>query len=123
AYLGEHGFSGADIQPAGISVNQWNNNGIDQIQVRQQFRLRTTKIAEAKAAHAGQAALLARGVALEDGGPSIAYSFTKLNDVKPAMIAAATVDARKGAEQFAKDSGASVGGIRSASQGYFSIQS
>ena len=39
------------------------------------------------------------------------------------MIAEATKDARKGAEQFAKDSGASVGGIRSASQGYFSIQS
>lgn len=123
AYLGEHGFGAADLQPAGISVNQWNNNGVDQIQVRQQFRLRTTKIAEAKAAHAGQAALLARGVALEDGGPSIAYSFTKLNAVKPAMIAEATKDARKGAEQFAKDSGANVGGIRSASQGYFSIQS
>jgi len=123
AYLGEHGFTTADLQPAGISVNQWTNNGVDQIQVRQQFRLRTTKIADAKAAYAGQAVLLARGVALEDGGSSIAYSFTKLNDVKPAMIAEATKDARKGAEQFAKDSGASVGGIRSASQGYFSIQS
>lgn len=122
-FLGEHGFGETDVQPAGISVSQWNNNGVDQIQVRQQFRLRTTKIAAARRAHAGQAALLQRGVALEEGGPSMVYSFTRLNDVKPAMIAAATRDARKGAEQFAKDSGAGVGGIKSASQGYFSIQS
>jgi len=123
AYMGQFGFGEADVQPAGISVSQWNNNNVEQIQVRQQFRLRTTKIAEAKRAHAAQAALLERGVALEEGGTSIVYSFTKLNDVKPAMIAEATKDARKGAEQFAKDSGASVGGIKSASQGYFSIQS
>ena len=49
------------------------------------------------------------------------YNFTKLNEVKPAMIAAATRDARSGAEQFAKDSGTEVGGIKSATQGYFSI--
>jgi len=50
------------------------------------------------------------------------YSFTALNDIKPEMIAAATQNAREAAEQFAKDSGASVGAIRSATQGYFSIQ-
>ena len=49
------------------------------------------------------------------------YSFTKLNDIKPQMVAAATKDARAAAEQFAKDSGADVGGIKSATQGYFSI--
>lgn len=122
-YLADYGFKPEDVQTAGISVSQWNNNGVDQIQVRQQLKLRTTDIAAAQRAHAGQAALLARGVALEDAGPSMVYSFTKLNDVKPEMIAAATKDARKGAEQFANDSGASVGGIKSASQGYFSIQS
>lgn len=49
------------------------------------------------------------------------YSFTKLNDIKPEMIAAATQNAREAAEQFANDSGATVGAIRSATQGYFSI--
>jgi len=37
------------------------------------------------------------------------------------MVAEATRDARASAEQFAKDSGASVGTIKNATQGYFSI--
>jgi hypothetical protein len=37
------------------------------------------------------------------------------------MVAAATRNARDAAEQFAKDSGTGVGGIRSATQGYFEI--
>jgi hypothetical protein len=38
------------------------------------------------------------------------------------MIANATADTRKAARQFAEDSGSRVGAIRSASQGYFSIE-
>ncbi len=53
------------------------------------------------------------------GGPT--YLFTKLNDLKPEMIAEATASAREGAEQFAKDSGSHLGGIRQASQGVFQI--
>ena len=37
-------------------------------------------------------------------------------------LAEATKDARASAEQFAQDSGADVGGIRKATQGYFSIE-
>ena len=50
-----------------------------------------------------------------------AGTFTKLNDIKPEMVAAATKDARAAAEQFAKDSDTSVGGIKQATQGYFEI--
>jgi len=53
------------------------------------------------------------------GGPT--YLFTKLNDIKPPMIAEATASARQAAEQFAKDSGSALGSIRQATQGYFSI--
>ena len=51
----------------------------------------------------------------------MAYSFTRLNDVKPKMIAEATKSAREAAEQFARDSDTKVGGIRQASQGLFTI--
>jgi hypothetical protein len=37
------------------------------------------------------------------------------------MIAEATQNARRSAERFARDSGASVGRIKTASQGYFSV--
>jgi uncharacterized protein len=64
--------------------------------------------------------LVRQGVVLQDfQGPS--YIFTKLNDVRPAMIAEATAAARTGAEQFAKDSGAPLGSIKSAGQGSFEI--
>jgi hypothetical protein len=49
------------------------------------------------------------------------YVFTKLNDIKPEMIAEATKNAREAGQQFAKDSNSSLGSIRFANQGYFSI--
>jgi hypothetical protein len=53
------------------------------------------------------------------GGPT--FLFTGLNELKPAMIAEATAQARKAAEQFAQDAGSSLGGIRQANQGVFEI--
>ncbi len=44
-----------------------------------------------------------------------------LNDIKPAMIKEATVNAFDAETQLADDSGAHVGGIINASQGVFSI--
>lgn len=64
--------------------------------------------------------LIAQGVILAQGSAPN-YMFTKLNDVKPDMIAQATKSAREGAQKFAEDSGAKVGGIKSASQGLFTI--
>ncbi|HCG7365564.1 TPA: SIMPL domain-containing protein [Vibrio parahaemolyticus] len=51
----------------------------------------------------------------------IEYSFTKLNDIKPDMIEEATKNAREVAQKFAKDSQSSLGKIKRATQGQFSI--
>jgi hypothetical protein len=116
------GFKPADVSMAGTGVSQFfdSNRGQNSVTVRQRLQLRTNDVAKARAAFARQFELIRSGVALEEG-TAMVYNFTKLNDVKPAMIAAATKDARKGAEQFASDSGTSVGGIKQATQGYFSV--
>ena len=65
-------------------------------------------------------AIVKDGVIISDAtGPS--YSFTKLNEIKPEMIAEATKDARASAERFAADSNSDVGAILKANQGYFQI--
>jgi hypothetical protein len=49
------------------------------------------------------------------------FLFTRLNDIKPDMIEAATRNAREVATRFAQDSDSQLGKIRRASQGQFSI--
>lgn len=51
------------------------------------------------------------------------YKFTQLNSIKQDMLKEATINARKTAEQFAKDSNSKVGKIKYANQGLFSISS
>ncbi|GLT02122.1 SIMPL domain-containing protein [Sphingobium jiangsuense] len=120
-YFRALGFKAEELKPIGAGVNQYLNNGIPNITITQKMQLRTTDIARAQRAVAQQFDLVRRGVTLQEGS-AMTYSFTKLNDIKPAMVAEATKDARKAAEQFAQDSGIGVGSIKSATQGYFSIE-
>jgi uncharacterized protein len=53
------------------------------------------------------------------GGPI--FIFTRLNQLKPSMLAEATGNAREAAQQFATNSRTAVGGIRQANQGVFVI--
>ena len=92
--------------------------------VRQTLMVRTTQPATVLATSQRMGELVSAGVVLsseEYGGGGPTFLFTKLNDVKPAMIAEATANAREAAEQFAKDSRTSLRGIRQASQGVFII--
>lgn len=70
-----------------------------------------------------QTELLKQGIAIAGGDYryNVSYEFTGLNNVKPQMIEEATKNARAAAEKFAKDSDSSLGKIRNASQGQFSI--
>ena len=122
AFFARMGFRPQDLSDAGATVNQFydSNRGQESVTVRRQMQLRTNDVMRARNAYARQFELIRDGVAIDEGS-SMVYSFTRLNDVKPAMIAEATRDARRGAEQFARDSGAAVRGIRAATQGYFSI--
>ena len=117
-----HGFTDKDLSDTGASVNQFydNNRGQNSVTVRQRIQLRTNDVMRARAAFARQADLIRGGVALEDGSGMV-YSFTRLNQIKPEMIAEATKNACDSALQFARDSGTGVGGILSATQVYSAI--
>ena len=90
--------------------------------------LRTEKVPQALRALRRTGDLVSRGVLIggeggegaAGGGPQ--FDYTKLNAIKPALIAEATANARRSAEQFAKDSGARLAGIRTANQGVVSIE-
>lgn len=114
------GFPAAELQPSGANVSQYTDNGVPRVTVRQRMTLRTHDIARAQAAVRRQFELVNAGVVLEEGS-GMTYTFTRLNTIKPEMVAVATRDARAAAEKFAKDSGTGVGGIKNATQGYFEI--
>ena len=72
---------------------------------------------------AAQSQLLSKDIILENGWEATPqFLFEGLNEIKPEMIEVATKNARQVAEKFAKDSGSSLGKIRTASQGTFSIE-
>lgn len=104
-------------------AQQYRSNAIDgnRFIITQNVQIRSTQVDLVEQLSRQTGDLVKQGLILQDNqGPS--FVFTKLNDVKPDMIAAATRNAREAAEKFAEDSGAGVGNILRASQGYFSIE-
>lgn len=94
--------------------------------IKQTVVVRSTKPDLVAAASQRVGTLVNAGVVLSSGaeyGPSAGptFVFTKLNELKPPMIAEATSRAREAAAQFARDSRSSLGGIRQANQGVFEI--
>ena len=82
----------------------------------------TDKVDEIIALQSRQGELLQRGIATAASWEyQTVYSFTKLNEIKPAMIETATKNARGTAEKFAADSDSKLGKIKRATQGQFTI--
>lgn len=125
-FLAQQGYPDAAVTLGRLEVSDTQAQAYGATDGRPRFILsqtvivRTNDVDRVQATSRAMNELVRQGVLLQDyTGPS--YVFTKLNDVRPAMIAEATASARTGAEQFAKDSGTAVGSIREASQGYFEI--
>lgn len=93
--------------------------------IKQTVVVRSTRPDLIRAASQKVSDLVSNGVVLSSGGEygngGPTFVFTGLNKLKPQMIGEATARARESAEQFARDSHSSIGGIRKASQGVFEI--
>jgi len=82
--------------------------------------LRSNDVPKALAVLRRSGELVGRGVMIGEGSAPD-FDYTRLNDIKPALIAEATANARESAVQFARDSESRLGGIRSANQGVVTI--
>lgn len=129
-FLEAHGIGGDSIEMQNLMVNDMLSNPYRSTEagnryiIAQTVMVRSQKPGLIRAASQDIGALVDAGVVLSPeyegaGGPT--YLFSRLNDIKPGMIAEATVNARRAAENFANDSGSEIGGIRRANQGVFVI--
>lgn len=86
--------------------------------------VKTPKVELVRSALGATDELLKSGVVLDggEGGPANPrFVVSAFNDLRPQLLADATRNARAMAQQFAADSGARVGSIRSANQGMIQI--
>lgn len=125
-FLAAQGYQPNEIDLGRLEVTDQFAREYQQQNVAARYRVaqtvivRTTNVDRVQATTRQLDQLIRQGVVLQDyTGPS--YIFTRLNDVRPAMIAEATASARTGAQQFAHDAKTELGGIRSATQGSFEI--
>jgi uncharacterized protein len=89
----------------------------------QSLRVRSADVQRVAALSRQLGELVRAGVVLVSDHPSNGprYLYTRLNDVKPEMIAQATAAARAAATQFARDAGSPLGPLGRADQGVFQI--
>lgn len=109
------------------SAQQYGNNAKAEFRysAQQTVTVYSTKIGAVREVMGKLAELGKTGIVFSAGNyqSETEYLFTRLNEVKPEMIEEATRKAREVALKFAEDSESSLGKIRRASQGQFSINS
>lgn len=128
AFLKEAGLTDAEIEVASPQVTDAqaemyaNQKSRYRYSMTQTVTVSSDKVDLVRDLLVRQSDLIKAGVTLVgDYSWRTSFQFTGLNTVKPAMIEEATKNARASAEKFAQDSGSSLGKIRRANQGQFSI--
>ena len=131
AFLSRHGIDTSAVQLQGLEVSDAFANRFPgeragpRFVIQQTIIVRSSKPEVVMATSQRVSELVGAGVVLSSsgeygmGGPT--FVFSRLNQLKPSMVAEATANARAAAEQFAKDSRSALGEIRRASQGVFVI--
>ena len=130
SFLKRHQIKAADISsnPPAItdkSAQRYGNSATPQFRysATQTVTVYSNDIATVRTVMGTLAELGKEGIVFnrEDYEARPEYIFTRLNEVKPAMIEEATRKARAVAMKFAQDSQSQLGKIKRASQGQFSI--
>lgn len=122
------GFAPEDIQMGNTSTNDnWANyydrRPDNHYTLNSSVIISTDKVDLVIASQGSISELLNEGIILNSYDWSIDYQYNSLNDLKPAMIEEATKNARAVAQKFADDANCTLGSIRRANQGQFSVES
>lgn len=126
-HLLDLGFEEADIRQGSISVNDnWenyygNNRPEYKYTLSTSLIVSTDKVKQVVAAQGKESELLKEGIIVKTEKWNLDYQFNGLPELKPSMIEEATQNARAVAQKFADDAQCSLGSIRRASQGQFTI--
>jgi len=130
-FLRQQGFKVDEISVSVPAIQDRQAQGFSEEQVRNgryagtsTLTVYSNDIEMVRKAMSNLAQLGQNGIAIsgQDYDVKTQFLFTKLNDIKPAMIEEATRNAREVAEKFAHDSGSKLGKIKRANQGQFTIE-
>ncbi|MBO7134497.1 MAG: SIMPL domain-containing protein [Bacteroidales bacterium] len=127
-FLKENGISAEEISVAPISADdreadRWSTTSIPyRYQLKSVITVASDQVDKVRELISRQDELLNAGITCESSWEyQTNFSFNGLNELKPEMVEEATRNARAVAEKFAADSESTLGGIKTASQGQFSI--
>ncbi|MBR6493631.1 MAG: SIMPL domain-containing protein [Paludibacteraceae bacterium] len=127
-HLLDLGFEESDIRQGAISVSDnWSNYYGDR---RPEYKytlstsliVSTDKVKLVVASQGKESELLKEGIIVRSESWNLDYQYNGLSELKPLMIEEATRNARAVAQKFADDAQCSLGSIRRANQGQFSVE-
>jgi hypothetical protein len=110
------------VQPISTqTVTSQNGSSIIGYQLIRNYEVRSSRVPAIADVAQHTATLLGQGVPL--AAQPIQYVFTKLPEVRPALLAQATKDAQKRAKVLVDSTGAKLGGVRGVDVGVFQVTS
>lgn len=126
ALLVAEGFAPTNIVANAVDKRVSDFRNREGIVINREFQaigsitVETAKVDAIAPARLRIADLIVDGLDIQNGSPR--YTYGGLNAIKPDMLREATSNARVAAEEFAKNAGVTVGAIKLARQGGFSIR-
>lgn len=119
-FLTEKGFEASEINVAPVNIYQDTyRDALFRYNANTQLSVYTKKVDLVRSASKETLLLVKKGVTLNQN--SIDFQFSDINSVKPEMLAEAIKNAKASAQQFANESGSSLGKVSRGNQGVFDI--
>ena len=122
AFLRREGVEADEISVQPIATETISRRGrVTGFLLSRSFEVRSPRVRAVTEVADQSSALLAQGIPLSAGSPQ--YVYTKLPELRPQLLAAATRDAQRRAEVIVEATGADLGKLRRVSVGVFQVTS